>query len=492
MKNIVIVGGGSSGWITALYAQKNYPNDNIIVIESNEIGILGVGEGTQVNVVGFMKDLGISIEDLIKNTGSTLKSGTKFTNWSKDNDFYYHPFGGEPVDHGINFEEIVTKKYDPIIDVCENNKVMFSFTKNKEMSNNLLKNLNQHFRYAVHFDAKLLAKYLSTVGVLRGIKKIEGKIISINSKENKDIESLLLENSQVIKSDFIFDCTGFSRLIIQKHFNSNWISFSERLSMKKAIPFFLEIDKENIPPYTEAIAMNYGWMWKIPLQHRYGCGYVFDSDYITKEQAYLEIEQFLGFKPLYAKPDQGLIDFNPGCFEEILKNNVLAIGLSASFVEPLEATSINNFVTTLNSFFSNKSLMFSKEQEDIDNFNKKYVKEYEKIVDFIQLHYFTNKTNTLFWSEFREKNKVSFELNYKLFLMNNLYEIKNNVVQGFTGASYKIIGKGIHLLHKEKIKTFYSSNNKKYLNLKNKKETKRFNSFLTHSQFLKYLGGLND
>ena len=493
MKNIVIVGGGSSGWIAALYAQKNYPNENITLIESDEIGILGVGEGTQVRVVGFMEDLGISLEDLVKNTGSTLKVGTKFTNWSKDNDFYYNSFGGEYWDQGINFKEIITENFNPIIDVSEENKVMFSIIKNKKVSKNLSENLSQHARYAVHFNAKLLAKYLSSVAILRGVKRVEGKITHVNSKENKDIESLVLDNGEIIKTDFIFDCTGLSRLLIQKHLNSKWISFSDRLSMKKAVPFFLEIDKENIPPYTEAVAMDYGWMWKIPLQNRYGCGYVFDSDYITPEEAVLEIEKFLGFEPVYGKPNKGFINFNPGCFEEILKNNVLAIGLSASFVEPLEATSIHNFVIALHTFFSDKSLMFERKKESVLEFNKNYVEEYQAIVDFIQLHYFTNKTNTLFWSNYREKNKTSFELKYKLFLIKYSMKIRKNIVQGFSGISYKTIAEGVHLLSNQNIKTNYISrkSNKKYTELKNK-EKEYLDSFLTHSNFLKHLGGLND
>jgi tryptophan halogenase len=490
MKNIIIIGGGTSGWITALYAQKNYPKDNITLIESDEIGILGAGEGTTIGVVGFMQDLGISLEDLVKNTVSTLKVGTKFTNWTKDNDFYYHVFGGDYWNQGINFKQIVTENFNPIVDISEENKVMFSIIKNKEISKNLSENLSQHARYAVHFNAKLLAKYLSSVAISRGVKRIEGKIISINSKKNKDIESLVLSNEEIIKTDFIFDCTGLSRLLIQKHFNSKWISFSDHLSMKKAIPFFIEIDKENIPPYTEAVAMDYGWMWKIPLQNRYGCGYVFDSDYITPEKAVLEIEKFLGFEPIYGKPNKGFIDFNPGCFEEILKNNVLAIGLSASFLEPLEATSINNFVMTLNNFFSDTSLMFERNKKSVSVFNKNYVKEYSRIADFIQFHYFTNKTNTKFWIDFRKKNKTSLDLMYKIFLMKSSQKITKNVVQGFQEISYEIIAKGIHFLNKQNITTEYLQ---KTTNKNNNEEQKKYlNSFLTHKDFLKHLGGLND
>jgi tryptophan halogenase len=533
MKNIVIVGGGTAGWLTALYANKNFPNDNITLIESDEIGILGAGEGTSTNFIDFIKYLDLDFTRLIKQTNATLKVGIKFTNWSNNNKYYYHGFGSKHNQDFGNYKHFIPEEQDIFLSdytfpnaliseidfnnttdsenvffkdlleednffqtMSEQNKVLFSVNESKIQGNGLMKKLNQYYRYALHFDARELAKFLSAVGASRGINRIEGKIVSLNSLENNDIESLVLESGQVLDSDFIFDCSGFSRLIIGKHFKSEWISFKDQLPMKKAIPFFIEIDKENIPPYTESIAMNYGWMWKIPLQHRYGCGYVFDSDYITQEEAVIEIEKFLGFEPKYPKENKGSFDFNPGCFNDVLINNVLCVGLSSGFIEPLEATSITQSIILLTRFFSNPALLLKRNQSVVDIFNKKYVEDSRYVVDFVQLHYFTNKTNTKFWSEFIEKNKISESLKHKMLLMNESVLLNEDTITMFAPDSYYAVANGLNLLNKENIKNHYKSLGFDQFipKIKNKKNIKEGleKSFLSHKDFLKYVGDLND
>ena len=403
MKNIVVVGGGTAGWITALYSKKIFPNDNITLIESPEIGILGAGEGSTKHLVEILNYLDIGIEELIKETKCTIKTGIKFTNWSKDKDYYYHDFTFEespfdesyfkPKDNDYDFPILKYERFLNIVEKNTNSSINDNYSDNKLLpftfTNDKENNFNLWYKYSghsIHFDARLLASFLSKIGISRNIKLIQDTIVDIETNDKNNIISLKLNNNDNIKTDFVFDCSGFARLIVGKYYNSKWKSFSEYLPMKRALPFFIDIDTENIPSYTEAIAMDYGWMWKIPLQHRYGCGYVFDSDYINEDQAQEEIEKFLGFKPVYPKTNGKSFIFDAGCFEEVWINNCLAVGLSSGFIEPLEATSIGQSIMLLKHFFMQKHKIFSDDIKTKKIFNEYYVRDTESIVDFLCLH----------------------------------------------------------------------------------------------------------
>jgi tryptophan halogenase len=513
MKNIVVVGGGTAGWITALYAKKTFPDDNITLIQSPEIGILGAGEGSTRQLIYMLNCLEISIDELIKETKCTIKTGIKFTNWSKDKDYYYHDFTFEqsyfdescfnrgnvhfnfPILKYERFLNIVEKNTNSSVNDEYSNNNLLPFTSLEEEKDKLSLNLwDKHSDYSIHFDARLLAAFLSKIGVSRKIKLIENEITNVETNNQNDIIALKLNNNESIPTDFVFDCSGFARLIIGKHYNSKWQSFSEYLPMKRALPFFIDIDTENIPSYTEAIAMDYGWIWKIPLQHRYGCGYVFDSDYINEDQAQEEIEKFLGFKPIYPKKNGKSFIFDPGCFEEVWINNCLAVGLSSGFLEPLEATSIGQSISLLQRFFMQKHKIFSNDTETKKIFNEYYIKDTKSIVDFLGLHYTTNKDNSDFWINFNKNNKKSHNL------LNNIHLLKNSIMTKlydeiwFTMESYYIVALGNKLIDLNNINTIYKEwiDEKKYNELNNfilnKKNISK--DFVKNSDFLKYMGGL--
>jgi len=514
MKNIVIVGGGTAGWLTALYAKKTFPNDNVSVVQSKEIGILGAGEGSTPNLVALFDYLEIPVSDLISKAKATIKTGIKFTNWSKDNNFYYHDFGKKFTlpnedlisyklsDYDVQLQEDtlhimqINEKNQPAFSsrYSEKNLVPFVYNDTYKNSSNPIYNFDQMGSWSIHFDAKLLAKLLEEIGLTRGINNIFGTVKDINSENNIDIDSITLNDETKIKTDFIFDCTGFYKVFIGKHFKSEWVSFQESLPMKKAIPFFIDIDKENIPAYTESIAMNYGWMWKIPLQHRYGCGYVYDSDFISNEDAKKEIEKFLGFEPDYPKVDPFL--FNPGCYKEIWKGNCLAVGLASAFVEPLEATSIFQTVVMLRSFFANKHHIFNRNNKYIENFNKAYLKNTEEVMDFIYLHYMTDKNNNDFWINFTNKNKMTEKLKEKVFLLNQSILADWDTTVPFSSTSYYQVSFGINLLNINNIKEIINENNLSRFNKnveKNELIMKELSdNFITHSNFLKFMGGFQD
>jgi tryptophan halogenase len=512
-KDIVIVGGGTAGWITALYTQKIFPEDNIVLVESSEIGILGAGEGSTPMLVDLLDFLEIPISELIKNTQTTLKQGIKFTNWNKNNEYYFHGFESHKEGLSENFldsafspyfiEKIPVarflnyinseKSYEnlPCLSSYKNN-VVFKLKEDPSINLNPIFDFNQYGAFSIHFDAIRLANYFSKIAQSRGVKRIDGLVNSVEFNNSGDIKKIKLDDGKMLDVDFLFDCSGFARFFIGKQFKSEWVSFKDYLPMKKAIPFFLEIDKENIPPYTESIAMNYGWMWKIPLQHRYGCGYVFDTDFIDEDMAKLEVENFLGHEIAVPKT----FNFDPGCYKEVWIKNCMSIGLASSFLEPLEATAIWQIVLQLRSLFSKKESMFNRNEKIISYFNERYLKETTEISYFIYLHYLTNKENTPFWKDFIKNNPIPTALDEIITKVKFSLLSENDNLGIFGKESYYQIADGLSILDKENIKSIYINNNlsifNNIINKQNSLNDILSDGFVSHSNFIKCLGGLSE
>lgn len=470
MKDIVVVGGGFAGWLTALYANKSFPKSNVIVIESQSIGILGAGEGSVPYLVGLLQFLDIPLTDLIINCKSTIKNGIKFDGWSEKNKEYFHAFDPGNRNHSIchyafqgkEFEspksfplylESFMKKrstddFNYMAKLSAKNKV--PFIKNNDNSNNSIMNFVETSYWSIHFDAALIAKYMKDIALSRNIQLIDGIVSSFTHKENGDIENICLQDGSVIHSDFIFDCSGLHRLIIGKHFNSEWDSYGNYLPVKKAIPFFI---KEEPAPYTSAIAMDYGWMWKIPLQHRTGAGYVFDSDFINEDRAKEELDKFIG----YEVESPRTIPFNPGSYKEIWINNVIAIGLSGGFIEPLEASSIWMFARNLERFFSDKTNI-SNPQINRDRFNAQAKKEADQIRDFIYLHYLTDKTNNDFWKFFAKNNETPDSIKEVLEIIKFRPPYESEINDRMYWDSYYQIIFGNNIFNHEGFFNFYINN----------------------------------
>jgi len=398
-----ILGGGSAGWLTALFIRKICPDDEVTVIASSEIGILGAGEGTTPQFPMFLKKIDISVHDIIKNAKGTFKNGIKFTNWNGDGEHYYHNFQDSLVNFEdykhidvnpyalnniSNHENLDSLNFTPLI--SEKNKVKYIKSNDKECGSD-----------ALHFDANLLAKYFQTVGLERNIKLVDDEVISVDSKDNK-IVGFNLKSNNKIDTDFVFDCSGFKRFLIGGHYKGKWNSYNDHLPMKRAMPFFVQNDTKEIPPYTESIAMKYGWVWKIPVQGRFGCGYVFDSDLVSDEEIKKELEEYFGHEIISPRT----FTFNPGCFEEVCIGNCIAIGLSAAFIEPLEATSIWVTIMQLTEFEANKNKILNDSGDSIESYNQTIKAINRDILNFIQLHYLTNRNDSVFWNTFKVKNKV--------------------------------------------------------------------------------------
>jgi tryptophan halogenase len=417
--NIVVVGGGTAGWITALFCKKIFPQHNISLIESEDIGIIGVGEATTPHIVSMLQQLEIDIVNLIKNCNGSIKNGINFENWNGDGKKYFHSFQDNLVDFKVK-NLFNTDCFDFYL------KALIS--KNLSMNEYIY---SAHLAYnnkidlrgaaaALHFDASMLADYLKRIGIERGIEHINGNINEIKTNKDGLVKEIVLKEGRKVKTNFVFDCSGFHRLIIGKFYKQKWISYSKHLPMKKAIPFWLD-NEEVIQPYTSAIAMKYGWMWKIPLQHRIGSGYIFDSDYIDVDQALDEAQKYYKRNLDIRK----IIPFEAGRFENLWVKNVIAVGLSSSFIEPLESTSLFLSVQQLETFKQFANEIERLDERSISLFNTIVKNNMEDILCFVYLHYITKRKDSEFWKTFKEKYPPPEKLN------NLLDSIKSNNLRYF-------------------------------------------------------------
>lgn len=475
MNNLVVVGGGTAGWITALQAKQNFTNAKVTLIQSEELGILGAGEAATPHILAILRYLNISIVELIKETNATIKNAIKFTNWDQDK-FYFHGFFEPSNINENNCNNFINDFFEPPIDFAfpygklnniDLHKLFcsHSFSNNcitpfyKENTNDANKIFNTFMNYSIHFDANLLAKYLEKIGNKRGIEVINDKVLNFKQDSKGYIQQIVLENHPNVDANFVFDATGFNRLIIGKFYKSKWISYKDYLPVKKAMPFILPITEDKLESYTEATAMDYGWMWKIPLQTRYGCGYVYDSNYITDEQAKEEIFRHTGQQTEINK----IFTFEAGIYKDIWIKNCLAVGLAAGFIEPLESTSIMQTIRILQRFMCNRTHITNKNKKIIDDFNEKIVNDSDEIMSFIYMHYVTNKTNTEFWSKFTKNNKIPDtvkeiikEIKYHI---PSFYDFRTQKTFGY--SNYMTIIFGNNLVDKKVLKQYECFQSKK-------------------------------
>lgn len=504
-KKVVVVGGGTAGWLTALTAKKSQPSLHITVIESKEIGILGAGEGSTPHLNTLLEYLGIPLSDLIKNCDATIKNGIKFTNWNNDNDFFYHGFPAKDTALGPNFSQspflanssLLTmsivlnnglKEVDFTEKVSEKNKVPYVFKSHDK--NNPMLSYENISSTSIHFNATKLANRLKDIGLERGINVIDGVIKEVVLDDEGNVKALDLESLGLVGCDFVFDCSGFYRLIIGKTLKSKWKSYESFLPSDSAIPFFIDMNDE-IPPYTEAIAMKYGWMWKIPLQNRFGCGYVYDSSLISEEEAIKEIEDLLGYVPVYPRKDKGGFKFSAGYYEEPWIKNCVAVGLSANFIEPLEATSIWVSIIALTHIFGTPDWIKGGSDEIRNQFNTTIASMNNDIASFIYFHYMTKREDTEFWKKFSYQNAPE-DLKNRLDLWKNRLPNKFDNGDRWSPNSWFLVGSFQETINKS-IASVYMDNPEDYkrgldmYNYLTSYQKQRALNCVSHNEFLEAL-----
>ncbi|MFN7054945.1 tryptophan halogenase family protein [Hyphomonas sp.] len=405
IRKILIAGGGTAGWMTAAVLSKILKNNyaEITLIESDEIGTVGVGEATIPQIGTFNRTLGIDENDFVKATQGSFKLGIEFVDWGAKGERYIHPFGAYGLDmEGVSFHAFFQKyhgrNYGP--DTAE----QYSLQAVAARRNLFMRPVNagnsplSKIAYAFHFDAGLYAKYLRGLSEARGVTRHEGKIADVAlDPETGYIRNVQLTDGRIFEADLFVDCTGFRGLLIEQALNAGYNDWSHWLPCDRATAVPCE-SAARLTPYTRSTAREAGWQWRIPLQHRIGNGHVWSSQFTTEERATELLMSNLDGKPL-AEPRH--LRFLTGHRKKFWVKNCVAIGLSAGFIEPLESTSIHliqSGVAKLLQMFPGGGF----NQPDIDRYNRVTAFEYERIRDFIILHYHLNRRDdSEFWKYLR-------------------------------------------------------------------------------------------
>jgi tryptophan halogenase len=388
---VVILGGGTAGWMAATALASMLPRQrySVTLVESEEIGIVGVGEATLPQMKNFNDLLAIDEAEMMRSTRATFKLGIEFVDWGFVGSSYVHPFGIHgPAASGLAFHQRWLRTVAGGRDWSIED---FSFAVAAARANRFEfprdgKAINSTYAYAYHFDASLYAAYLRTVAEARGATRVEGKVRDVEQDESSgEIRALLLESGVRIDGDFFLDCSGFRSLLLAGKLGVEWQDWSRWLPCDRALPVPTERCGD-LTPYTRVTAMKAGWRWRIPLQHRTGNGYVFSSRFIDEEKAREELLASLD-EPLLAEPR--LLKFEAGRRVRSWERNCVALGLSSGFLEPLESTSIYLVQIAIMHLLA----LFPSGRPDprlVAEFNRRMDLEYDRIRDFLILHYHLN------------------------------------------------------------------------------------------------------
>jgi tryptophan halogenase len=448
VNSIIVLGGGTSGLITALILKRRFENTPIKVIESSSIGVIGVGEGATEHWRYFCEVVGLNLEETLVNCGATLKSAIKFSNWGVPD--YYHatcePYARSANDYIPVYAKIIAEGGSPL-DMIQ--KRVIENTVPEAWVNGQGPCPTNQF----HFNTFTAGAYLKKVCQDRGIDIVDDKIVDIVIDDNGYVKSLVGEK-ETHYADFFVDSSGFAKVIIKK-LGAKWTSYQDNLWVNSAIAFPTE-DTDEYPIYTGATGMDYGWMWNTPVMGRWGNGYVFCDKYIDFDQAQAEVEKKLGRKVEIAKK----IKFDAGKLDRSWIKNCASVGLSSSFIEPLESSAISQ--TILQAFLIMNTLSsWTNDNEGISNiYNKRVDDICQNILDFIAVHYVSPREDTQFWKDLKDNRDswIPASLQTNLAMWANrlplVLEFDQKYVL-FTADNWIVTLHGLGLLNVEKIKKEY-------------------------------------
>jgi len=395
-ERIVVVGGGTAGWMSALALVTGLRGRSVEVIESDEIGIVGVGEATFPSIREYNRLVGIDETEFLRATNATFKLGIEFRDWRVKGESYFHTFGdfgqlsgpyalwgqhrrlgGEGVEFGAQCLPSVMAMQG-----C------FQAADGPDAP----------FKYAYHFDAGLYAEYLRKLALARGARRTEGRIVDVLRRENGDIRSVRLTDGREIGGDLFIDCSGFGSLLLGRTLEEPFVDFSHWLPVDRAWACPSERDPAApLTPYTRATALEGGWAWRIPLQGRTGHGHVFSTRYIDEERAREQLLAQMDTQPI-AEPR--LLRFKTGHRARFWVRNVVALGLSSGFLEPLESTSIFLIQSGLGRLMGVLTSGAPIDAAAVENYNSGAVRQHARIRDFIILHYcLTARRDTALWRD---------------------------------------------------------------------------------------------
>lgn len=492
IKKVVIVGGGTAGWISAALLKKVIGNSlEIELIESEAIGTVGVGEATIPPIRLLNNVLGINEAEFLRETKATIKLGIQFENWRVKDESYFHSFGAPGKSMAFCQFHHFWKRSQLLGDTSSlwDYDLNYLCAMQGKFAQINSKDSILELPYAYHFDASLYAKFLRKFSEKMGVKRTEGIVqqVALNN-ESGFVESLTLKDGQVIASDLFIDCSGFKGLLIQQQLGTGYDDWSHWLPCDRAVAIPSERFETTLP-YTRSIAHSAGWQWRIPLQHRNGNGLVYSSAHYTDAAATDLLLSNLESKPL---GDPNLIQFKTGRRRKQWNRNVLAVGLSSGFLEPLESTSIHliqSAIVRLIHLFPHQGI----DNSVVNEYNQQSKIEFEQIRDFLILHYHLNeRTDSQFWRDMRNMevpqsllHKIQlFADSGKVFREQNDLFLESSWIQVMLGQG--IIPKDYHPIANN------ISDEKLFEMLKNIKNIKHepLSKLPSHDDFLKKYCGL--
>lgn len=468
IRHVLIVGGGTSGWMTAAYLRRALPADvKISLVESDRVPTIGVGEATFSTIKLFFDYLGLEERDWMPECNATYKMAIRFSGWNAAGRDFYHPFQRYETIDGFSIADWwlrlhKDKPFDQmcfsIPQLCERKRsprfldgqvfdptVQHAFQREHIDQKNMLGDHKIQYPYAYHFDAALLARFLMKRTIAAGVQHILDDVSDVGLRPDGSLDHVQTQQHGQLKADLFIDCTGFAGLLINKALQTPFISFRNSLLCDRAVAMQVpeDIDAEGIRPYTTATALTAGWVWNIPLYGRKGTGYVYSSRFVTPEQAEAELRAHLG--PAAEGLKANHIRMRIGRSHESWVKNCVAIGLSSGFVEPLESTGI---------FFIQHGIEQLVTHFPDTTFNPSLIKSYNRSIatcidgvrDFLTLHYYAStRTDTPFWKATKEIT-LSPELAERLALWQHRLPDAMNInpnYHGFEAYSYSVMLLGL-------------------------------------------------
>lgn len=451
-KKIVIVGGGTAGWMAANLMAARYKDAHISLIESKDIGIIGVGEGSTPTLRRFFHTIGVEEKEWMPVCNATYKCNIRFDGWSDrfGVNSYSHPFTSQPdvfVERAF-FTNCLTRRLGLDVETRPQKFFLNSVLAKEGKAPIASENFPFLIEYGYHFDSALLGGFLKKTAKLKGLQHIVSNVVEVNQNKNGNISSLLLDDGSKVEGDFYIDCTGFSSLLLQQKLGVKFKSFSSNLFNDTAVVLPTPIGK-NIPVETVSTAVSNGWIWQIPLRSRVGNGYVYSSNHISDNDAEEELRRFCG--ALDDDVEARHLKMRVGQVERHWHKNCLALGLSQGFIEPLEATALHLVQTSVETFFD-----FYKEgnygNDDVSAFNQQISQRFEYVRDYIVAHYkLNNRTDSEYWQDNANNENLSDSLLQLLdvwYRRGNISALLNDKQQGtqFNAASWHCLlsGYGIY------------------------------------------------
>ncbi len=421
-RNVLIVGGGSSGWMAAAYLQKalnveGRPRVNISLLESPDIPRISVGEATIPSIRHLLAVIGVNELEFIKATDATFKQSIKYVNWvHKDNTFYHHPFSRvrrQPIDKAGE-EWLASDQKIPFMETCSEQPIICEMGRAPLMMKPW--DMGAPLTYAYHMNAQKFADYLRDLSVPRGVNHIRANMTDVELTESGSIAAILTDQNERLTADLFVDCTGFRAKLIEQQMQIDFEDCSQWLLCDRAVTMHVPYDEfypGKVRPYTTATALSNGWIWDIPMQNQRSIGYVHSSSFIDKEAAEKEMRAYQGANT--NKLNARFVDFKVGRRKQNWFKNCVAIGLSGGFIEPLESTGL--YLSDLGTVMLAE--YFPYRDEDFEamayRYNRILSNRFYEILDFINMHYcLTQRTDTEFWRTVQKPEHINDRLQAKL------------------------------------------------------------------------------